>query len=331
MLQRFRFFLGPARTQALFFLLAFTGLGNLILNVFVEESSWARDGQTLLVFVFVVGATVLIIGRLSPENRTRWIAILAPAFGAAILGVFVIPDLLLVTLGLAIGWVVAGMFLFRGRGPMEYREAVRHLHKGRYGEAVKVMDHLINQESDNADHYHFRAEVFRVWGKLGRARRDYLKLTQLVPDSAAAFNGLAEVELQAGRYDPAHDAAVRALEQAPNDWVAYYNLGMIEDRLGASEAVIEHLERALEIRINDSRHRLLAWLFLARAYARLGDLDAARDAISWLRKLRGGLNEWQILLQNDQAETLRAMLEADVQTVQTLVDGDLDAEALANG
>jgi predicted Zn-dependent protease len=106
---------------------------------------------------------------------------------------------------------------------------------------------------------------------------------------------------------------------------------MIEDRLGASEAVIEHLDRALEIKIDDARHRLLAWLFLARAYARLGDSDAAGNAVARLKKLRGGLNEWQILLQNDQSDTLRAMLESDVQTAQALVDGTLDVKTLAHG
>lgn len=35
-------------------------------------------------------------------------------------------------------------------------------------------------------------------GKLDRARRDYQKMTQIDPTSAVAFNGLAEVNLQAG-------------------------------------------------------------------------------------------------------------------------------------
>lgn len=331
MLQRLHLFLGPTQTRRLFLLLAFTGLANLILNAFVDELPWARDGQTALVLVFLIGTTGLIVARLSPQERARWIAILAPAIGALIIGVVVAPDQLLVALGLALGWIVAGMFLFRSRGPMEYREAVKHLHKGRYDEAIQILDRLIKQEPEKADHYHFRAEVFRVWGKLDRSRRDYQHLTQLVPESAVAFNGLAEVELQAARYDPARDAAIRALERAPDDWVAHYNLGMIEDRLGASEAAIDHLDRALELRISDARHLLLAWLFLVRAYARLGDFEAARSGVARLRKLRGGLNEWQVLLQNDQAETLRAMLEEDVQTAQALVDGDLEVEAFANG
>ena len=44
-------------------------------------------------------------------------------------------------------------------------------------------------------------------------------------------NGLAEVELQAGRFEAAQKAAHKAQELAPQEWVAAYNLGMIEDRL----------------------------------------------------------------------------------------------------
>ena len=331
MIQQIRLFLGPARIQALFFLLAFTGLGNLLLNVVVDEVSWARDAQTVLVFVFLIGGAVIVIGRLSPMERGRWTAILSPALGAVILGAFIVPRWFLATLGLAAGWMVAGGFLFRQRGPMEYREAVRHLRKNRYAEAAKELDALIKQDSRNLDHHHFRAEIFRVWGKLDRARKDYLRMTELDSKSAAAYNGLAEVELQMEHYDRAHEAAIRALELAPDDWVAFYNLGIIEDRLGASEAVIEHLDRALAIKISDPRHRLLAYLFKARAYARLGDTDSALEAAQQLKKHRSGLNEWQILLQNDQASTLRAMLEDDIQTVQGLLTGELTVEALTDG
>jgi tetratricopeptide (TPR) repeat protein len=331
MIQRFRLFLGPTRLQTLFLLLAFTGLGNLILNVLVEDYTWVRDAQTVLVFVFLIGTATIIVGRLSPIERGRWTAILVPAFGALIIGTFFVPKYFLVALGLAVGWIIASMLLFKGSGPVEYKQAVRHLRKNRYAEAVKELDALIKQDAKNPAHYHFRAEIFRVWGRLNQARNDYTKMTRLDPNSAMAYNGLAEIELQAKQYDAAHQAAIRAQELAPNDWVALYNLGTIEDRLGASEAVIEHLEQALEIKISDSRHRSLAYLFLARAYSRLGDMDAAGDTVKTLKRYRGGLNEWQVLLQSDQAKTLRDMLGDDVETALALVAGKIDVEALADG
>ncbi len=183
----------------------------------------------------------------------------------------VLPQFALALIGAAAGWIVAGAFLFRARAPMEYQKAVKHLRKSEYAEAVQTMDILIKSEPRDPNHYRFRAELLRLWGKLDKARKDYQRMTELDPQSAVAYNGLAEVYLQSGDYDPALEAAQRAAELAPDEWVAYYNLGMIEDRLERSPDVIEHLERALALKVPDARHRLLMYLYIARANARLGN------------------------------------------------------------
>jgi tetratricopeptide (TPR) repeat protein len=329
MINRIRVFLGTARLQALFVLLAVTGLGNLILNAYVDESEWVRSAQTLLVLAFIIGLTVITGSKLDAFERGRWLGLLAPAFGALVLSIVVIPDMLPVVIGLSLGWVAAGMFLLKPRGPMQYQQAIKYLRKNRYAEAVKAMDNLIKTEPDNANHYRFRAEVLRIWGRLDRARRDYQQMTQLEPDSAVAHNGLAEVELQARNYEAAHAAALKAYELAPGEWVAAYNLGMIEDRMKHSAAAIEHLNAALRAKVPDVRHRVLIHLYRARAYARMGDFDAARAAVEMLKKQRKGLDEWQPILNSDQAETLRTVLEADIHTAEALVNNQLEIEALA--
>lgn len=327
MIQRFTDFLGPRRAQALFFLLAATGLLSLIFNGF--EGDWVRPAQSLLVLVFAIGFLVIVGGKLDPVDRGRWLAILLPAMGLLVLGLTVLPHLLLPLFGAAIGWVVAGLLLFRARVPMEYRDAVKHLRKNEYAEAVKVMDGVIKSEPDDPQHYRFRAEVLRLWGKLDRAKRDYQQMVKLDPDSAVAYNGLAEVNLQAGDYQAALDAGNRAHELAPHEWVAAYNLAMIEDRLGHSDSVIDHVRQALALKVPDARHRLLMRLYLVRAYARKGDLDSARAEAAALKKDAAGLKEWQTILGSDQAETLRAVLGADVASAQALVDGTMDAADLA--
>jgi tetratricopeptide (TPR) repeat protein len=241
----------------------------------------------------------------------------------------VLPNLLLPLTGAALGWIVAGLFLFRSRGPMEYQKAVRHLRRNEYEEAVKAMDGLIKSEPDEPNHYRFRAELLRLWGKLDRARRDYARIIELEPDSAVAYNGLAEVSLQSGDYERALDAAFKAAELAPDEWVALYNLGMIEDRLSHSADAITHLEKALLLKVPDVRHRLLIHLYLARAYVRSDDLTSAEEQLKAMKKYRGGLEEWQKILDNEQASTLRAVLGADVRTAQDLVDGKLALAALA--
>ncbi len=326
MIRRFSDYLGPARLQALFFLLAGTGLLSLILNS--AEGDWVRPAQTVLVLVFFAGALIIFGTRLDPEERGRWTALALPAVGAVALGLTVLPQYALPLLGAALGWIIAGLFVFRPRARMEYQVAVKSLRKNQFAEAVKAMDAVIKAEPNNLQHYRFRAEILRLWGKLDRAKRAYQQMTKIDPASAVGYNGLAEVNLQAGDYDAALEAARQAYSLASDEWVAAYNLGMIEDRLGQSDAVIEHLNHALARKVQDARHRLLIRLYLARAYSRRHDLAAARAQVDAMAKDRRGLTEWRALLQNEQAATLRAVLDEDVNAAEALLEGRLDVAGL---
>ena len=328
MIKRFQLFLGPERARNLFLLLAFTGLTSLVLNVFADQYEWVRPVQSGLVLVFVIGAAVIIGGKLDPFERGRMASLMIPAVLAVLIGLFVAPNLLGLFIGAGFGWVIAGIFIFKPRGPMEYQKAVKHMRRSEYADAVKVLDGLIKEEQ-KPNHYRFRAEILRLWGKLDRAQRDYEKMIKLEPASAVGYNGLAEVLLQSGKYGEAREAAYKAYELAPQEWVAAYNLGMIEDRLQESEAALEHLNLALEAKVPDSRHRLLIHFYRARAFARQGDFAAAEKAADMLKKHRGGLNEWQVILQSDQAETLRQVIAGDIAAAQALADDEMDVQALA--
>jgi tetratricopeptide (TPR) repeat protein len=329
MIIRLQLFLGPARFRAFILLLGITGMVSLILNVIVDQYIWVRPVQSLLVLIFLVGAIVLFAGRMTSEDRRRWLVIMSPAVGAVLLGLVFLPDLQLPLFGAALGWIIAGVLLFRRRVPMQYQKAIKYLRKNEYAEAVKVMDELIKNEAGDENHYRFRAELLRLWGKLGRARRDYQKMIELVPDSAVAYNGLAEVCLQAGDYEAALAAGQKAYDLAPDEWVASYNLGMIEDRLGKSEDVIEHLTRALELNVPDARHRLLIHLYLTRAFSRLGQMDAAAGEVEAIQGEKDGLEEWHLILESAQAATLRAVIANDVQAAQALINETLHVADLA--
>lgn len=328
MIDRLRLFLGPARLRALFLLIAGTGLASLMLNAFAGGDENVRVFQLVLVAVAVFGATAIVLGRMQAEERGRWLLILAPAYGLVILGIVVVPQFGLALFGGAVGWVIAGTFIFRVRTPPGYRIAIKALRKGDLAGAVAAMDQVIKDDPDDPAHYRFRAELLRIWGKLDRARRDYQKMVDLQPNSAEAWNGLAEVGLQAGDYQRAHEAALRAAELVPDDWVALYNLGMIEDRLQDSPAVIEHLTQAKERKVPEVRHRLLIDLYLTRAAARLDDLPQAEKWLTELTHQRNGVEEWEKILEHEEAATLRSVLGADVETASALIDGRLKLERL---
>ncbi|MCS6834502.1 MAG: hypothetical protein NZ750_00605 [Anaerolineae bacterium] len=323
MLERIRVFFGAGSLRALVFLFIATGLASAFIGA--SGAEWATAAQTILAFVFILGAVGITLGRLEAEERGKWAAILLPALGLLLLGVLFFPQSLGFFIGGALGWTMIGALIFgRARSPMQYRVAIKAMRKNDYEGAVKAMDDLIKDEPDVPNHYRFRAELLRLWGKLPRARKDYEKMGQVAQDDlarAVAFNGLAELDLQARNYESARNYALRAYELAPQDWVTAYNLGMIEDRLGLWSSVVETLTRKLRVRIPDARHRLLVAFYLWRAYDHLGQQSEAERALAQLRRERDGLREWQILLRSEQAVLLREALADDIEAIGRLIDG----------
>lgn len=330
MFDKVKDFLGKARWQLLLGWVVASGVLSLALRV--VEADWAVPAQTLLALVSFVGIVAIFVSALDAELRTRWLAILAPALGLLVLGALFLPQQLPLFFGGAFGWAVAGALIFgRSEAPIEYRKAIKALRRADYDEAVKIMDGLIKTEPNEANHYRFRAELLRLGGKLGRARNDYDKMRQVAKDDATravAYNGLAELELQARQYAKALEHARQAYALAPNDWVTAYNMGMIQDRLGDSAGVVESLSVKLNGRVADARHRLLISLYLARAWARQGDHVQAQQALERMKASRQGLAEWEKLLADKGATTLRDVLADDVATVKRLVDGTLELEQL---
>ena len=330
MLRRFQIFLGPRRYKAFVALLAVTGLGSLALTLMAGDMPGTTSAQTLLLAAFVAGGSWLILGRLPREERFRWLAIILPAAIGVLIASLLLPHLTGLFVGAGLGWIVAGIFVFNSFGAsQDYKRAVKAMRRGDYADAIEAISAQIKRQPERGEHYRFRAELYRLAGKLAAARKDYRKMIDLDEKNAVGWNGLAEVELQARRYKQAREAGEMALELAPDEWVAAYNLGLIDDRLGDSEAVIERLGAALEQKIPDSRHRLLAHLYLARAAARKGDAKMADAALRDMKREKTGLEEWRMILEQKEAAALRDVLSADIELAIALVKGEAEIESLA--
>jgi Tfp pilus assembly protein PilF len=320
MLRLLNLWLGEVRARILIVTLVITGLASLALNLLAGEESWSLTAQTLLVLAFVGIALWLIGVSLSPANGMRFGLTVLPSFGLVILAVIAGSRWFPLLLGLATGWLIAAQFLIKDRTAPEYKRAIKHLRKREYKEAALAIEPLLKREADNPEHYRFRAEMYRLGGKFDKAVKDYEKMTQIAPQLADGYNGLAEVYLQQGDYPLARTWAEQALEHAKGDWVAAYNLGMIEDRLGESQAAIAHLRQALAQGLPDSRHRLLTWLWLARAHYRQGEIAEAETALEQLRQERKGFQEWEVILADEQAATLREVIADDVKLARTALE-----------
>jgi tetratricopeptide (TPR) repeat protein len=320
--------LGPARARMIFFLLALAGLGSLALNAVGQKAEWLQPVQASLLAIFLFGASLAVLSRFSPDERRQFSLVVFPAISALTLGLF-FPSLMPFFGPVGLGWLLISLIALRGRVRREYHAAIKHMRRGEYDEAIGVMSGLIEAEPENADHRRFRAELYRLAGKIKQARADYEKVIALVPDSGVGYTGLAEVHLQDGEFESALPYAQQAFEREPDGWIALYNLGMIEDRLARWPDSVRHLDQALRVGVPDSRHRLLIHLWLARAYYRQGQLAEAEAELQKMKRERSGLHEWQTIFENREAAVLRDVLLGDVQLAGRLAAGDAALDALA--
>ena len=325
MITRLQIFFGPRRFRVFVALLATTGLASLVLSALGSGSALATALQSVLLLVFALGASVLILGRLPAEERLRWLAIIVPSVLGIIIGSILLPHLTGLFVGAGLGWIVAGIFIFRDvRGPQNYRAAVKAMRKGDYPSAIAGMTAEIRENPRRPEHYRFRAELHRLAGDLKSARADYQRMAELDGQSAVAYNGLAEVELQAGQLDNARNAASMAYALAPDEWVAAYNLGMIEERLGQDDRARAHLSDALGLKIPDSRHRLLVYLYLWRIHRRRTDVESTHEALAALKREKAGLEEWQVIMSADEAQALRDVLSGDIEEARRLIMDEVE-------
>ena len=128
--------------------------------------------------------------------------------------------------------------------------------------AERFFQTYLKQEENSASGYSNLGNVHLQMGKIDLAVKEYDKAVELSDAKAAVpllNRGLAYEELgvredKAGR----HDAAVRywntgkeslllATERDPEEFAAFYDLGLIEMRLGQYEESSEHLQKAADL------------------------------------------------------------------------------------
>jgi tetratricopeptide (TPR) repeat protein len=258
--------------------------------------------------------------------RSRRMGLIAGS-GLLLMLAVLLPHQAVLFAGAAAGWALAVLFIFRSRERMDYQKAVRHMRRGEYEQAIMAIDRLISAGPDSVEHRSFRANLYVLARDLHRAELDYQWVIEHAPASPDGFIGLAEIAMQRGDYDQARRRASAALKRDTDGWAAAYNLGLIEDRRDDADAAIRYLDTALASGLPD-RYQLLARLWLARNYHRLGRDDVAQKQIALLRKETKGLREWQVILASDQGAVLRDLLERDVQLAQQLIESKVTLAAL---
>jgi len=147
---------------------------------------------------------------------------------------------------------------------------------GRFDEAVRRWERVLNREPNNLEARLGLAEALYRSGRTRRAQEEYQKAASRNPDSAEAHFQLGNFYVQVKDYRDAAASFNEALELDPGFVRARNNLGALHLDLGNAELAMENLEQVIEAAPSFAP----AWLNLALARD-----DAGRPAAEVLDSL----------------------------------------------
>lgn len=318
MLQDLRQWLGPDGIRTLIGALVATGISSTLIGT-VADGAWVITIQSLLALSFLATATVVIGTRMGPYGQRRLFFTLLPALGIAAIATIAPVQFAPFILGGAFGWVLAAQFFVREETVMEYKVAVRHMRNQEYQDAIKSVSQLVRAEPDVIEHLDFRARLFQLDEQVKNAVRDYEKITELNPDDPRGYSGLAGIYVQQGEFEQAQHYSQLAFERSDSSPAMLHDLALIEDRLGNSQAVINHIDNAIESGLRESRLLLLGYLWQARAYHHLDQIEDAEAALQRVAQQKRGFKEWKQIIADPQSDAVRHIYADDIKLAERVV------------
>jgi len=100
--------------------------------------------------------------------------------------------------------------------------------------------------SNQADLHYYMANALRDIGQKDEAREHYLTAIKLKPESAAAYSGLAALDLSENHLSDALSEVKKSIKLKNDSAFSYYHLGLIEEKLGHSSEAVSAYQSSLK-------------------------------------------------------------------------------------
>ncbi len=292
----------------------------LIAGILISLLAWMSlplttdTTRSLLRALMVVGAALALsgalVGFIARVRVAQGLRINGPgrlSLTLALIGVLSVAlALSLIPLSGALAWVGNGLFalclaatlwlglrLARNGTPAQYRQALHALRKGEEQAALDMLTDLEQERPDFAGTYALRASVLRGRGEYTAALEEARQIIEQHPESYYGYAEMGLTLLTENNAKAARQALERAVAIAPHLAEGHFNLGMACAESGDPVCAVEHLARALRQGLDDEVAGLLARYFLARSFATLGLNSRAQRERRRLRRRRAVLRAWQ--------------------------------------
>jgi Flp pilus assembly protein TadD len=156
-----------------------------------------------------------------------------------------------------------------GVGPMA--GIAKMLERGRYQEAILLLELFKSAKPDNADLLYNLGMAYSDAGELERALANLRRLLELEPKHTNGRVALGVALMRQGQNNKALVELRKAVDDDPNNPWAQRNLGGCLLRLKEYQDALPYLKQATELNPTDER----AWFGLGQAYELAGSLEEA--------------------------------------------------------
>jgi len=193
----------------------------------------------------------------------------------------------------------------RRERPSEARAIVASLYGNDPARSAELLARWTTGHPRDAEAWRQYARVLVAVQRFGAADSAYARAYALDSTHAGVLSGMGQMRIGQERWEEGATLLQRAIAGGVEHSLIYGQLGWAQLHLGRNEDAARSYERAFELGIPPGRStRGVAWYNLACAYARLGRLDRAFEALG--RAVDEGVNDRAAFEQDGDLAPLRA-------------------------
>jgi choline-sulfatase len=131
-----------------------------------------------------------------------------------------------------------------------FEKALEALYSGQTAAAIAGFRSVVARDAKNSLARYYLGEAYLRAGKMEEAAAEWTAVRERDPDYAAAGEALGALWLGRGDFTSARQVLEQTLKNAPNDYAALVELGLVEEKLGQKEDARRHIQAACKIAID---------------------------------------------------------------------------------
>jgi tetratricopeptide (TPR) repeat protein len=140
---------------------------------------------------------------------------------------------------------------------------------------LSLYENAVRLAPDNSSGWNNLASTYLTNGRYDEATNVLTHVLKGAPTNTTAWNNLASEYITEGRYDEAGDVLRRLLKDHPKMWLANYNYGYLNYRIGNFIVAEVYLQRAIQIDQQDPDQ----YVYLGSSYFKQGRFREAADEL----------------------------------------------------